>query len=206
MFERDAIEAGLAEAAVKLRSPLEALRLANVPDVARLEDAGALSRFVVRGDDAAVAGLAAWLGVLPPKHINRAQTIGDDLATHRSVLKLGPDEWLVLAGSASDLQPHGPETSRLVLVDISHRNAGLLISGPRVEAVLAAGCPLPLESAAFPIGRATRTLYAKAEIVLWRRAETTFHVEVARSFAPYLVAHLGEAIDIEAALAAHWDR
>ena len=40
---------------------------------------------------------------------------------------------------------------------------------------------------------ATRTLYDKAEIVLWRRAETRFHIEVWRSFAPHVAASLGEA-------------
>ena len=46
---------------------------------------------------------------------------------------------------------------------------------------------------AFPVGFATRTLFDKAEIVLWRRAEATFHIEVWRSFAPYLAASLAEA-------------
>ena len=46
---------------------------------------------------------------------------------------------------------------------------------------------------AFPIGMATRTMFDKAEIVLWRRAATTFHVEVWRSFAPYLAGSLAEA-------------
>jgi sarcosine oxidase subunit gamma len=40
---------------------------------------------------------------------------------------------------------------------------------------------------------ATRTIYDKAEIVLWRRAADSFQVEIWRSFAPYLVAALTEA-------------
>jgi sarcosine oxidase, subunit gamma len=40
---------------------------------------------------------------------------------------------------------------------------------------------------------ATRTLFDKAEIVLCRRAQTTFHVEVWRSFAPHVAALLAEA-------------
>ena len=63
---------------------------------------------------------------------------------------------------------------------------------PRVRA-LNAGCPLDLGLKAFPVGMATRTLFDKAEIVLWRRAQETFQVEVWRSFAPYLVAALTEA-------------
>ena len=189
-------DATLPELAVSLRSPLQGLQLPDVPDVATLRDPGPLTRFVVRGDDAAVAGLGAWLGVVPPAQINRAAANGDRIA-----MKLGPDEWLVLAEPAAGRELGAPASDKLVLVDVSHRNAGLVLCGPQVEAVLAAGCPLPLNDQAFPAGRATRTLFAKAEIVLWRQSATTFHIEVARSFAPYLVAHLAEAIDVEAALA-----
>ena len=79
------------------------------------------------------------------------------------------------------------------LVDVSHRQIGLIASGPAAARVLNAGCPLDLDLKAFPVGFATRTLFDKAEIVLWRRAEATFHVEVWRSFAPYLAASLAEA-------------
>jgi sarcosine oxidase subunit gamma len=40
----------------------------------------------------------------------------------------------------------------------------------------------------------TRTILAKAEIVLWRTDGDTFRIEVARSFAPYIVAFLAEAM------------
>ena len=44
------------------------------------------------------------------------------------------------------------------------------------------------------MGMCTRTLLAKAEIVLWRTGEEEFRIEVARSFAPYVVAFLDEAM------------
>jgi sarcosine oxidase subunit gamma len=40
----------------------------------------------------------------------------------------------------------------------------------------------------------TRTIFGKAEIVLWRRGPRSFHIEVWRSFAPYLLACLQEAL------------
>ncbi|MEZ5857089.1 MAG: sarcosine oxidase subunit gamma family protein [Hyphomicrobiaceae bacterium] len=80
------------------------------------------------------------------------------------------------------------------LTEITHRNEGLAVTGPGVEVVLSSGCPLPLDMQTFPPGRATRTLFAKAEIVLWRQTAESFHIEVARSFAPYLVALLSQAI------------
>ena len=79
------------------------------------------------------------------------------------------------------------------LVDVSHRQIGLIASGPAAARVLNAGCPLDLDLAAFPLGMATRTVYDKAEIVLWRRAATRFHIEVWRSFAPHVAASLAEA-------------
>ena len=58
---------------------------------------------------------------------------------------------------------------------------------PAAARALNAGCPLDLSLKAFPVGMATPTIFDKAETVLWRRAATTFHVEVWRSFAPDLV-------------------
>jgi sarcosine oxidase subunit gamma len=52
---------------------------------------------------------------------------------------------------------------------------------------------LDLHPAAFPIGMATRTLFIKAEIVLWRREADLYHIEVWRSFAGYLSGLLNEA-------------
>ena len=79
------------------------------------------------------------------------------------------------------------------LVDVSHRQIGLIASGAAAARVVNAGCPLDLDPHAFPVGFATRTLFDKVEIVLWRRAEVTFHAEVWRSFAPYLAGSLAEA-------------
>ncbi|MBV1705422.1 MAG: sarcosine oxidase subunit gamma, partial [Hyphomicrobiales bacterium] len=49
------------------------------------------------------------------------------------------------------------------------------------------GVALDLSADAFPVGACTRTVFEKAEIVLWRTDPGRFHVEVWRSFAPYLV-------------------
>ena len=46
--------------------------------------------------------------------------------------------------------------------------------------------------AAFPVGACTRTVFAKAEIVLWRTSADVFRVEVARSYCRYVVDLLGE--------------
>ncbi len=88
-------------------------------------------------------------------------------------------------------QPHS-------LVDISHRNAAFEITGEHGPAVLNVGCPLDFDLAAFPVGMCTRTVLGKAEVVLWRRSPQRFHLEVWRSFAPYVLGFLGQAVENEA--------
>jgi sarcosine oxidase subunit gamma len=39
----------------------------------------------------------------------------------------------------------------------------------------------------------TRTMLAKAEVLLWRTGAVSFRLEVWRSFAPYVTQFLGEA-------------
>jgi len=114
----------------------------------------------------------------------------------RAALWLGPDEQLLLGAEGADIAailepvlrdlPHS-------LVDISHRQIALEVSGPQATLLLNAGCPLDLDPSAFPVGMCTRTVLAKAQIVLWRTSEDTFHVEVWRSFAAYVSEFLAEA-------------
>jgi len=86
------------------------------------------------------------------------------------------------------------------LVDVSHRQIALQVSGPHASAILSTGCPLDLDPAAFPPGMCTRTLFGKADIVLWRTGAAEFHVEVWRSFADYVLGLLQEASQDFAAL------
>ena len=152
------------------------------------------TRFSVRGNGAAVAALGFAFGVDLPREACRAATNGA-----RAALWLGPDEWLLLApdGEAETLTRtladalHGEPAS---LVDISDRQVAIGISGPKAAEALNAFNALDLEGDAVPVGMCTRTLFGKAEIVLWRTAPDAFHIEVWRSFAPYVLACLGEAV------------
>lgn len=184
-------------------SGLEGLALPSRPGVAQLAGVHVAGRLVLRTQPEAAQTLLAAGGLEAPTGINR---VASNAAG--ACLQLGPDEWLILwasgtSASATAAQlataaagaPHAP-------IDVGDRSVGLTLSGPRVEDVLAAACPLPLDLEAFAIGRATRTLLGKAEIVLWRQAVDRFHIEVARSFAPYVVALLARSMATEAALAA----
>src|SRR5580658_5837747 len=111
-------------------------------------------------------------------------------AASRYILRGGP-QVMAAAGPAATLQPALRSLSHS-LVEVSHRQIALEVSGPHATDVLNAGCPLDLDLSAFPVGMCTRTVLTKAEIVLWRTDETVFHVEVWRSFASYVTEFLAE--------------
>jgi sarcosine oxidase, subunit gamma len=151
------------------------------------------ARWILRGGPKVRLAAEGALELAVPAVACRAAVAGDTAA-----LWLGPDEWLLISGEhAADETvlelraalaglPHS-------LVDVSHRQVALEVSGPDAPLLLAAGCPLDLEPSAFPVGMCTRTMLAKAEIVLWRTAADVFRLEVWRSFAPYVSAFLSEA-------------
>jgi sarcosine oxidase subunit gamma len=151
------------------------------------------ARLVLRGAPAVLEAAGAALGLSLSMPACRASVHGA-----RSALWLGPDERLLLGEdtSAADIavrlqralgdQPYS-------LVDVSHRQVALGVAGAHAASVLAAGCPLDLDMQSFPVGMCTRTVFAKAEIVLWRIAADGFHLEVWRSFAAYVSGVIAEA-------------
>jgi sarcosine oxidase subunit gamma len=150
------------------------------------------SRAIVRCRDADIALVSERLGIVLP-HQACASTKGSDL----SALWLGPDEWLLLSDSPED--NWGSDLVERLdgvlcsLVDVSHRQIGMMVQGDRAEGILATGCALDLSLDAFPVGMCTRTMFAKAEVVLWRTGSDSFHLEVWRSFARYVNSLLCEA-------------
>ena len=156
-----------------------------------LTPAPAASRFILRGTETVATAGAAFGTGIPTKPLTSTTTGG------KSALWLGPDEWLLLAPEADTAAIYEAVSAAIgqtgALVDVSHRQTALLVSGPMAAAVLNAGVPLDLSLKAFPVGMATRTIFEKAEIVLWRTGEQEFRVEVWRSFAPYVLAMLQAA-------------
>ena len=150
------------------------------------------TRYVLRGGPDAMNAAGRALGLTLSQSACRAVTsAGGGLAA----LWLGPDEQLLLGPETSDigaaLQPALRDLPHS-LVEVSHRQTALEVSGPQATLLLNAGCPLDLDPGAFPIGMCTRTVLAKAEIVLWRTSQDVFHVEVWRSFADYVTRFLAE--------------
>ncbi len=172
---------------------LSGVTLPSKPGLFEVRDAGPATRLIFRGEGAAVEAVGAAFGVMLPARPCRAAGGGE-----RQALWLGPDEWMLIGpeqdvaalvarlADALGSEPHS-------LVDVSHRNAALILEGTRAVALLNAGCPLNLDLAAFPVGACARTIFGKAEIVLWRIGPHSFHLEAARSFLPYVVALITEA-------------
>lgn len=159
----------------------------------RVEPLGPRVRLNLRlRDEAGFGGVEQAFGVALPREACRF-TDRDG----RRALWLGPDEWLLgasgesgalvasLGGALAGI-PHS-------LTDVSHRSTAISLSGPEAANLLNAGCPLDLSLRSFPVGMGTRTVLAKAEIVLMRVGDEAFEVDVWRSFAAYVFDFLAEA-------------
>lgn len=151
------------------------------------------ARFVFQGDAAARAAAGRAFGVAFPEEACRSNAAGE-----RAALWLGPDEHLLLAPDgtqeriAAELEialagiPHS-------LVDVSQRQVAIPVAGANARDLLSSGCPLDLDPDVFPVGACTRTLFGKAEALLWRASAEEYHLEVGRSFAGYVLGCLREA-------------
>ncbi len=124
--------------------------------------------------------------------LNLPRKIG--VSTHtktHTIFCLGPDEWLVITDVKIGIQTR-KMLEKIVAeldyshTDISHRNIGLLLSGPKAANAINIGCPLDLSLARFPVGKVTRTVFENAPIMLYRIGATEFHLETWRSFGPYI--------------------
>ena len=137
-----------------------------------------MARYSLRARQA--QALETVLGVKIPKKIG--ETVG-------SIACLGPDEWLMRAPAGTKISMG--QGLPLAITDVSERSLCLIAEGPRAAKLLMSGCPQDLDR--FAVGKASRTIYETVEIILIRQSEECFHVEVWRSFAPWLCAALSAA-------------
>jgi len=145
-----------------------------------------LSCWSLRVDPAAAAAPLGAAGLPIAMEPCRTATRGD-----WSALWLGPDEQLLVGPDASRAQLEPQLTAALggvvhALVDVGHRQAAIELQGPEATTLLAMGCPLDFELSHMPIGFCSRTVYAKAEVVLWRQEAQRFQLQAWRSFLPYV--------------------
>lgn len=151
------------------------------------------AKFALRVAEEALPRLDGPLGLALPRDPLRA-AFGEDIGA----MRLGPDEWLVVAapGRAEALEAavgDALEGVHAAFVDISHRTTEIAVEGPAWRELLAAGCPLDLDPEMAPAGFASRSLLGKCEIVLVVRETDAASLFVDRSFAPYAMDFLEEA-------------
>ncbi len=133
--------------------------------------AAPMQRYSLRARQA--QALETLLKVKVPKSIG---------AIEGGIICLGPDEWLMRADAGTTISMGA--ALPIAITDVSDRAICIIVDSPRAAEILMSGCPLDLK--AFAVGRATRTIYETVEIIIIREAIDRFHVEVWRSFAPWL--------------------
>jgi sarcosine oxidase subunit gamma len=184
----------MVEILAQRQGPLD--RLAGTPAAGaavELSAAPPRAKFALRCRADAVAAAGQVFGIALPREACRAAIAGD-----RAALWLGPDEWLLFAAERDAGAIAGELAAALggthhSLVDVGHRSCGFTVRGAQAATVINHGCPLDLSHASFAVGMCTRTLFEKAEIILWRTDKHTYHVEIERSYAPYVWNMLIEA-------------
>lgn len=174
----------MAERTLVAREAFAGLMLPAVAGVA-LAASPIRHRLVFQAEEKALNPRARAAGFSRIPAMLRAETAKDV-----ALLRTGPDEWSLL--SEAGFAPEMREIAGSGAIEISHGHVGITWSGPRTVLALSAGCPLDLHVSAFPVGMATRTLYGKCEVLLWRQDEERFHMEVARSYLAAILAFFGE--------------
>jgi sarcosine oxidase, subunit gamma len=137
--------------------------------------------------------LAARLGVALPERCGEVAT-----AAGRSVLWLGPDEFLVVSDDES-----GPLVADLrealagdpgSVVDVSANRTTLELSGPAARETLEKGCTIDLHPRSFRTGNAVATTLGPVPVLLWQTGESTYRLLPRSSFADYVARWLLDAV------------
>lgn len=116
--------------------------------------------------------------------------IGDLIRTDDiAVACIGPDEWYIWAeetkgATITQAFANLYETEQHSLTEVSHRETGVDITGPKAEWLLNAASPLELAKMQAP--GAARTIFDHAQIILLKWDEDHYRIEVWNSFADHV--------------------
>jgi sarcosine oxidase subunit gamma len=179
-------------------SPLgsRAAQLQRTPDGIRLEEVAFLTQLNLRLDVDGPA-LAAVEGVLRQELPVRPGTVSR--AGDRTLLWLGPDEWLLVAPAGEQGQLLSELLAALapaggVVVDLSAHRTTIDVHGPRARDLLAKGCSLDLHPSVLTADRCAQVLLARAPVILVPHEEGTgVRLLVRSSFAGYVADWLLDA-------------
>jgi len=131
---------------------------------------------------------AAVLGVRLPTAPNTVATAGE-----RSVLWLGPDEWLVIDPPAIARLREALAGIHSAVVDVSASRKTIVLAREDSEALLAKAATLDFSPLGFPVGTCAQTNIARTQGIIERRGAHEFRLLVRASVAPYLQAWLDDA-------------
>lgn len=155
-----------------------------IPGRLEIHAADDAARFVLRIAPEKLALAEKALGAKIPAKIGELARTGDI-----AVACLGPDEWYIWAdeGKAQtfvaafnklyETEPHS-------LTEVSHRETGIDITGPKAEWLLNAASPLNLAEMQAP--GANRTIFDHAQIILMKWDAEHYRIEVWNSFADHV--------------------
>lgn len=142
------------------------------------------ARFILRIAPEKRALAEKALGAALPAKIGDLVKTGETFAAC-----LGPDEWYVWTGEGKaetitqafaklyESEPHS-------LVEVSHRETGIEVTGPQAEWLLNAASPLHLAEMKAP--GAARTIFDHAQIILVKWDAEHYRIEVWNSFAAHV--------------------
>lgn len=155
-----------------------------IPGRLEIHAAEDAARFILRIAPEKLGSAEKALGAkLPAKIGDLIRT--DDIA----VACLGPDEWYIWADESKGIaitQAFAKlyETEPHSLTEVSHRETGIDISGPKAEWLLNAASPLDLSQMKAP--GAARTIFDHAQIILLKWDADHYRIEVWNSFADHV--------------------
>ncbi len=141
----------------------------------------------------AVAGV---LGVALPTAPNTTADAGA-----RTVLWLGPDEWLIVTPPGAEDETAEALRAALAghhvaVTDVSEGRTVIALAGRHARDVLAKGCPIDVHPRVFGPGHCAQSIYGKANVLVHQTsAAPAFDIYVERSFADYLWACLEDAAE-----------
>jgi sarcosine oxidase, subunit gamma len=121
------------------------------------------------------------------------------MAEQRSIVWLGPDEWLIIGPEGSSIESNHLLQTAVdhdwgAVVDVSANTATLELAGASARDLLARGCPLDLHPSVFGPGACAQSLLARVPVILLQRDATpTYWLLVRSSLAGYLAAWLVDA-------------
>lgn len=152
------------------------------------------------GDEAFQGAVEKAVGARAPVAPNTIARAGE-----RTIVWLGPDEWLVVSSPESrDGAADGLEEAlsglHVAVNDISSGQTIIRLHGPRARDLLNKGCPLDLHPRVFGPGQCAQSHIGKSNALIIQVDDTpTYDIIVRRSFADYLarwLLHSGMEYDI----------